>query len=85
MADRSVNEVAPVSFGEKLASSPTFAALFREGMGLVEETAAYLDGPGRQQSKQLERAAPRLRHGEHALDHAPDATRVVALAAPRRQ
>jgi regulator of CtrA degradation len=47
----------PVCFGEHLASSPLFATLFRDGMGLVEETAAYLDGPGRQQSKDLGRAA----------------------------
>jgi regulator of CtrA degradation len=31
--------------------------LFRDGMALVEETAAYLDGPGRQDSKKLERGA----------------------------
>jgi regulator of CtrA degradation len=31
--------------------------LFRDGMALVEETAAYLDGPGRQESKKLERGA----------------------------
>ena len=47
----------PVSFGEKLASSAAFANLFRDGMALVEETAAYLDGPGRQGSKKLERGA----------------------------
>ena len=47
----------PVSFGEHLASSPLFASLFRDGMALVEETAAYLDGPGRQESKKLERSA----------------------------
>ena len=47
----------PVSFGEKLASSQAFADLFRDGMALVEETAAYLDGPGRQESKKLERSA----------------------------
>jgi regulator of CtrA degradation len=57
MSERTADEAAPVSFGEKLASSQAFAALFREGMGLVEETAAYLDGPGRQESKRLERAA----------------------------
>jgi regulator of CtrA degradation len=44
-----------VSFGEKLASSQVFADLFRDGMALVEETATYLDGPGRQESKRLER------------------------------
>ena len=47
----------PVSFSEKLASSQAFATLFKEGMGLVEETAAYLDGDGRQDSKKLERSA----------------------------
>lgn len=46
-----------VSFGEKLASSQAFSDLFRDGMALVEETAAYLDGPGRQESKKLERSA----------------------------
>lgn len=45
-----------VSFGEKLASSDAFRALFKEGMSLVEETAAYLDGAGRQASKALPRA-----------------------------
>ena len=35
--------------------SELFSKTFREGMDLVEETAAYLDGPGRQDSKKLER------------------------------
>jgi regulator of CtrA degradation len=52
-----MSESQPVSFGERLANSQAFADLFREGMGLVEETATYLDGPGRQESKTLERAA----------------------------
>ena len=34
-----------------------FTDLFRDGMALVEETASYLDGPGRQESKKLERTA----------------------------
>jgi regulator of CtrA degradation len=46
-----------VSFGERLASSQAFADLFRDGMALVEETAAYLDGAGRQESKRLQRNA----------------------------
>src|SRR6188472_2019454 len=57
MFDKSANEAGPVSFGERLANSDVFAALFREGMTLVEETASYLDGPGRSESKKLERAA----------------------------
>ena len=57
MSDRSVEELQPVSFGEKLATSQNFSQLFRDGMKLVEETAAYLDGPGRQESKRLDRSA----------------------------
>jgi regulator of CtrA degradation len=57
MKERSADEAAPIYFGEKLASSQAFAGLFRDGMALVEETAAYLDGPGRQESKKLERSA----------------------------
>jgi regulator of CtrA degradation len=55
MSERSIQE--PVSFKEKLAGSHAFSALFKDGMGLVEETAAYLDGPGRKDSKALKRTA----------------------------
>jgi len=55
MFEKSVSET--VSFGERLASSQVFSDLFRDGMALVEETAAYLDGPGRTDSKKLDRAA----------------------------
>src|SRR5712691_2359269 len=57
MYERSTNEAGTVSFGARLASSQVFADLFRDGMALVEETAAYLDGTGRQESKKLERNA----------------------------
>jgi regulator of CtrA degradation len=57
MSEQLVNETEPVSFGERLASSQVFADLFRDGMALVEETASYLDGPGRKESKKLERMA----------------------------
>ena len=46
-----------VSFGAKLAASEAFDALFREGMALVEETAAYLDGDGRAEACHLPRVA----------------------------
>jgi regulator of CtrA degradation len=52
-----ISQTEPVSFGERLANSQAFADIFRDGMALVEETATYLDGPGRQESKKLERAA----------------------------
>ena len=41
------------SFGDRFTTSPQFMKLFREGMDLVEETAEYLDGAGRVESKQL--------------------------------
>jgi regulator of CtrA degradation len=53
MSENSVNEA--VSFGARLAGSQAFSDLFRDGMALVEETASYLDGAGRQESKKLER------------------------------
>jgi regulator of CtrA degradation len=56
MSDNSAHG-SPVSFKERLAGSQAFTALFRDGMALVEETASYLDGPGRQESKVLERSA----------------------------
>lgn len=46
-----------VSFGESYVASEGFKALFREGMLLVEETAAYLDGEGRTESRLISRDA----------------------------
>ena len=57
MSEQRKSDVQPVSFGERLANSQAFSDLFREGMALVEETATYLDGDGRQESKALTRVA----------------------------
>ena len=57
MAEKSRFETGPVRFGERLAASQAFLVLFREGMTLVEETAAYLDGDGRQEAKAQTRHA----------------------------
>lgn len=46
------------------ARSEVFERTFREGMVLVEETAAYLDGPGRAASKRLDRLAALAYAGE---------------------
>lgn len=54
-ADGVALEDQPTAFGPRFAESETFRALFREGMALVEVTAAYLDGDGRRESKQLNR------------------------------
>lgn len=46
-----------IKFVEKYAESNQFKQLFEEGMNLVEETANYLDGDGRSDSRALERIA----------------------------
>jgi regulator of CtrA degradation len=45
----------PVDFLAKFTSSEQFEKVFKEGMGLVEETANYLDGPGRRDARVLDR------------------------------
>lgn len=42
-----------VSFLERFQSSEQFDHVFKEGMALVERTAAYLDGVGRKEAKAL--------------------------------
>ena len=56
MSDRLHSDAALVQFSERLTNSAAFGALFREGMDLVEETAAYLDGDGRAEAKALDRS-----------------------------
>lgn len=48
-------EGALVQLSERFTNA-AFGVLFREGMDLVEETAAYLDGAGRTEAKALDRA-----------------------------
>jgi regulator of CtrA degradation len=55
--NKSTSGSTPIAFVRRLAGSEAFKAMFREGMALVEETASYLDGTGRQESKHLGRAA----------------------------
>jgi regulator of CtrA degradation len=59
MTDRNTRtfQGGPIDFVDRLANSEMFSALFSDGMALVEETAAYLDGDGRAESKSLPRAA----------------------------
>src|ERR1700751_1225016 len=56
MAERWQGDTAVVQLSERLTNSAAFGPLFREGMDLVEETAAYLDGDGRTEAKALERS-----------------------------
>ena len=65
-----------IPFGLRLAASSTFDALFRDGMALVEETAAYLDGPGRDQSRGL----PRVGALSYASESMRLTTRLMQIA-----
>lgn len=46
------------------AASSLFSRTYEEGMALVEEAAAYLDGPGREDSRRLPRTAAVAYAGE---------------------
>ena len=76
MSEKRASEASTVSFSERLASSQVFAALFRDGMALVEETASYLDGSGRTESKKLERNAALV----YATESMRLTTRLMQLA-----
>ena len=69
-------ERKPISFAHRLASSEAFKALFKEGMGLVEASAAYLDGAGRTEAKQL----PRMDALAYASESMRLTTRLMQLA-----
>src|SRR6202050_5599415 len=69
-------DAGAVSFSERLANSQFFSTLFRDGMALVEETATYLDGAGRQESKKLERGAALV----YATESMRLTTRLMQLA-----
>jgi regulator of CtrA degradation len=62
-------DVDPIHFGRTFVQSEAFKALFQEGMELVEDTAAYLDGEGRDDSKLL------TRHG--TLTYASESMRLT--------
>jgi regulator of CtrA degradation len=67
---------APIDFVAHFATSDQFKAVFKEGMGLVEETANYLDGPGRREARGLDR------HGSiaYATESMRLTTRLMQLA-----
>jgi regulator of CtrA degradation len=65
-----------VDFLSRFTASEQFDKVFREGMSLVEETANYLDGPGRQDARLLDR------HGAvaYATESMRLTTRLMQLA-----
>lgn len=76
MTDHSQGDTALVQFSERLTNSAAFASLFKEGMDLVEQTAAYLDGPGREEAKELERSCGLI----YATESMRLTTRLMQLA-----
>jgi regulator of CtrA degradation len=74
--ERKNPDEAPVSFAQRLAASDAFKSMFREGMTLVEEAAAYLDGPGREEAKAL----PRVESLAYAAESMRLTTRLMQLA-----
>ena len=50
-------DIKPVAIGPRIVSSGGFDLLYREGMTLIEDVAAYLDGKGRLESRGLPREA----------------------------
>ena len=65
-----------VRLAERRVFSASFKPLYNEGMGLVEETAEYLDGEGRAAAKTLSRAAAAL----YAAESMRLTTRLMQLA-----
>lgn len=65
-----------ISFAGHAAASTQFKTLYSEGMALVEETAAYLDGNGRAASKVLPRMASVL----YAAESMRLTTRLMQMA-----
>jgi regulator of CtrA degradation len=65
-----------IDFMAHFASSDQFRRVFQEGMSLVEETANYLDGPGREDARGLDR------HGAiaYATESMRLTTRLMQLA-----
>lgn len=55
--DDSREQPQAVPIGPRIVASGGFDSLYREGMSLIEEVAAYLDGEGRIESRHLPREA----------------------------
>lgn len=73
---RAFNDNGAICFGQKLAGSAQFLALFNEGMDLVAAAATYLDGEGRADAKALPREAAL----GYAVESVRLTTRLVQIA-----
>jgi regulator of CtrA degradation len=76
MNDELHREADVLPFANAFLNSKTFDTLFKDGMRLVEETATYLDGPGRLESKKLGRDVAMM----YALESIRLTTRLMTMA-----
>jgi len=74
--DESIGKSAAVALGPRIVASGGFDLLYREGMSLIEEVAAYLDGEGRIASRDLRREAAMV----YATESMRLTTRLMQLA-----
>ncbi|MFD2236189.1 DUF1465 family protein [Aureimonas populi] len=65
-----------IRLAERIAFTRSFQPIFDEGMGLVDETATYLDGEGRHDARALGRAASTL----YAAESMRLTTRLMQIA-----
>ena len=65
-----------IRFSARKAASPAFKNIYSDGMGLVEETATYLESEGREEAKKLKRVAATL----YAAESMRLTTRLMQLA-----
>lgn len=76
MIETSGDGAKTVKLAERRIFSSSFKPLYDEGMGLVEEAAEYLDGPGRADARALSRAAATL----YAAESMRLTTRLMQIA-----
>jgi len=74
--DDSSNHSRAVPIGPRIVASGGFDSLYREGMTLIEDVAAYLDGDGRSESRNL----PRETSFVYATESMRLTTRLMQLA-----
>lgn len=74
--DSTDDKASAVAMGPRFIASGGFDALYRQGMALIEEVAAYLDGDGREESRALPRDASFI----YATESMRLTTRLMQLA-----
>jgi regulator of CtrA degradation len=76
MGEASKESAKTIRLAERRVFSQSFKPLYNEGMGLVEQAAEYLDGPGRAEAKKLSRLAATL----YAAESMRLTTRLMQIA-----